>query len=371
MTYDLDFLLAALSFLALLFYHSSTQRRAASAQDRYFWLFMVVGTGDILAELVSSTLIMAARPDLWRVTTLAVTALRLLQTLIPCVLYCYVQSLRHTSERRRRRARLACVLPMAVMLLAVVTDPWTGLLYTVTREGVYLKGPLYPALYVYALLCAGAIVVSSLWHRREMGRREIRAIWEFFLISAACVTVQALFGQRQVTGFGIALGITVLFLTVNNPYQHTDGLTGLLDVRYFHQMCDTEGRHGQKCHLLAVELPQLKSLNWAMGTETGEQMLLQTADTLLRLSHSNQVFRVSDQRFLLLTHSLEEYETSRDILRAYFSQPVSLHGEKVHFPAVIVGVLSCGQVGSSDWSIWSPWPPARRRPWWCRATTRP
>lgn len=52
--YNIDFLIAAMIILLLILYHFLRQRRAKDLNNQVFLLFAVLGTMDVVAELLSN-----------------------------------------------------------------------------------------------------------------------------------------------------------------------------------------------------------------------------------------------------------------------------------------------------------------------------
>ena len=64
MRYNMDFLVAALIFLIVLWHHFMKQRQyAGNKTEKTFQIFMMLGIGDILLDMVSTVVIDNSRPD--------------------------------------------------------------------------------------------------------------------------------------------------------------------------------------------------------------------------------------------------------------------------------------------------------------------
>ena len=348
MDYNMDFLIAALIFLLLILYHFLRQRKAGQANSRAFLFFMAVGIADILFDLISTILILWGGPHLRSATELSLLLLYLMQVLLPFTLFLYTQSLRRTARRVRPAVKTAWAVPAVLMALMVLGNHWSGLLFRMDTQGIYSRGPLYLATYLHALFYVLLCALSSILRYRELGPKRFASIWEFLIIAGTCVAIQAAFNNLLVTGFGISLGIAVLFLTINNPYQYTDNLTGVLDVQCFREIVQEKIVRGKKFHLLSVDLHQIKQVNMVLGTGAGNQMLMQAAQALQEASFSDLVFRVTGKRFLVILHTLEEYMAVRSRIQQYFSAISEQRGAEDAFPVVICGVFDGELLGESD-----------------------
>ena len=79
MIYNIDFLVAALVFLLLLFYHFLSQRKVYNA--------------NIIFDIICTALISMNRPDLAGITNITLTILYLMQAIVPYAMFCYTQTL--------------------------------------------------------------------------------------------------------------------------------------------------------------------------------------------------------------------------------------------------------------------------------------
>ena len=67
MRYNMDFLVAALIFLIVLWHHFMKQRQyAGNKTEKTFQIFMMLGIGDILLDMVSTVVIDNSRPEFAR-----------------------------------------------------------------------------------------------------------------------------------------------------------------------------------------------------------------------------------------------------------------------------------------------------------------
>lgn len=339
MIYNIDFLIAALVFLLLIFYHFLSQRRVHNASNRVFTFFIVIGISDIVFDLLCTVLISLERPELAGITNITLTVLYLMQATVPYAMFCYTQTLRSGTEEKLKKIMALWGIPFFILICLILINMKYGLLFYFDEMGIYMRGPLYMLMYYYALAFVVVIAVCSVVYYKELGRKKFTVIWEFLIIAGTCVVIQAYSNDFLMTGFGIAMGITVLFLTINNPYVYTDNLTGVFDNPYFSEWYDNEIGKNRKVHLLVVDLYQLKRVNKIFGTSVGDQVLIQVAKGMLLINDNNPVFRLLGNRFVLVTRTLREYEKCREKVQDFLKEGFQAGGERVHFHSVICGII--------------------------------
>lgn len=338
MIYNIDFLVAALVVLLLIFYHFLSQRKVYNANSRIFTFFIVIGISDIIFDILCTALISMERPELAGITNVTLTALYIMQATVPYAMFCYTQTLRNAAEEKLKKSMVVWGIPFGLLLGLILLNMKCGVLFYFDAAGRYTRGPLYMLMYYYALAFVVVIAVCSILHFKELGRQKFSVIWEFLLIAGTCVMIQAYSNDFLMTGFGIAMGITVLFLTINNPYGYTDNLTGVFDKPYFSKWYNTEVGKNRKVNLMVVDMYQLKRVNKIFGTSVGDQVLILAAKEMQQINDPNPVFRLTGNRFVLVTRSLWEYEKCRENVRKLLSEGFQVGEERIHFPVIICGI---------------------------------
>lgn len=347
MIYNMDFLIAAFVFLILILYHFLRRKKLDNANSRIFLFFILTGLADIVLDIISSILIMEGN-EAFGLTRLALTGFYLLQVFMMYAMLCYTQSLRDGAAGRIRRTMIVWLIPAAAMGLVIVSNYRNGLLFCFDGSGRYEKGPLYMMMYYYAIVYVGIAAVSSIIYYRELGIEKFGVIWEFLIIAGICVAVQGWCNQLLMTGFGISLGIAVLFLTINNPYGYTDNLTGVFDKTHFGEWIREQMRKGKTLNVITIDIHRLKQLNKVYGTSAGDELLVRIAGKLMEISDTRQIFRVTGNRFLMVTCSLAGYEGTRDQVMKLFGSPFEVNGEQIRLSAIVCGILNGGKLEESD-----------------------
>ena len=348
MVYNMDFLIAALVFLSLILFHFMSQKRLENATSSIFRIFIVIGILDVLLDIFCTVLISWEREELAILTEAALTLLYFLQVLVPYAFVCYAKSLRVTSQAQAKKIIFFWAIPTCIMEILVIGNLWNGIFFSLDPQGIYIRGPFYLGMYGFAFFCVLVAMIDSIMYCKKLGIRKFITIWEFMIIALVCVAIQAYDNDILMTGFGLCLGITVLYLTIHNPYGYMDSLTGMFDKQYFEHWFLEQVEQDTRMHLISIDAYRLKNINKIMGNSVGDKMLVSIADLLQRISLSHQVFRIGSNRFLLVTNSLEEYERCRDEVQEFFYRMFEEDGERFRFPAIICGILDCDKLKECD-----------------------
>lgn len=346
MKYNMSFLAAALVFLLFILYHFSNQKKIESRRNRLFRFFLYVGIMDIVFDIISSVLIVQKIPGTSGLLKLILTIFYMLQAAFPCILLLYITTHRKKMNEHGTAFYLS-ILPAALMEILVLFNTISGIFFRISSEGDYIHGPFYEGMYFCAIFYSLLIVADSIIHYREYGKTRFFIIWEFILITVICVGIQAVHNDLLMTGFGLGLGITVLYLTINNPTQYIDGLTGVFNIQCMQEWSEQAMKKGS-LHAIAVDLHQLKKINMVLSTDFGDHILKTTADMLQEAAETPYIFRTTSKRFVVFTYSLSEYEQVLTKIQNFFHQTVNIHQREYHLSAIICGVINAHTLTTHD-----------------------
>lgn len=348
MVYNMDFLISSLIFLLLILYHFMSQRRIDDFNNRSFLVFLLIGIVDVFFDMFCTILISAHCYEYSNLLEVSMTVLYLMQVAVPYVLFFYSQTLRQCSPERKRRFITIWTIPALLMAIVVCINKWTGWLFYFNEKGEYIRGTMYLGMYAYAAVYVFIIACTSIFFHKELSRRKCITIWELLLVMGTCVAIQAYDNNILMTGFGIGLGITILFLTINNPYEYSDNLTGVFDAKYFSEWAQRQMDRKKTFHVITVDLFYLKRINKIYGSSFGDRILIEAAKEMQLISRGGRVFRITGNRFLLIEETLYEYERMRNDIQKYFEKEFEIYGEHIKLPVITCGVLEAEKLGKCD-----------------------
>lgn len=348
MTYNMDFLIAAMVILLLILWYFLGQKRAENLNNQVFFFWTVLGIMDVTAELISTYYITSERGKFGIMALLTTTVFYLLQALLPYTWICYIQTL-HEKKIISPKKMLLSGVPTFCLISVILTNPFTEKLFYFDLSAGYIKGPWYMLMYYSALgHFVAAFILILIW-KEELGSRKVKILLEILIIVVGGVVIQLLYHPLLTTGFGMSLGILALFITINNPYANTDSLTGLYNHLYLTKKGNELIAAGKSFHIITIYLYQLKHVNKIAGIEGGDYILQSTAKKLSDLC-GKKIFRITGKRFLILASSLEEYEHYLSQLKRMFDVNIKMGVEEKNLtiPIIISGIINAEKLSDCN-----------------------
>ena len=331
MTYNIDFLIAAMVILLLVLWYFLGQKRAEDLNNQVFLFFAVIGILDVVAELASNYYISFPNSNCEIAAMLATTIFYLLQALLPFTVICYIQTL-HDNKIISAKKMFLSGVPTFILMGMILTNPFTEKLFYFDIPAGYMKGPWYMLMY-YSALChmAAALILIVIW-RKKLGYRKVKVLLEILLISGAGVVIQLLYHPLLTTGFGMSLGILVLFITINNPHANIDTLTGSLEEYEYYltqlkRMFDGNSKLNINNKIITVPVIISGIMNAQKLGDSG--LILEYAEYLEALSAKNGLTEVIQDDYqtmngFLYNKRVEQYlhkAITEDLFEIYY-QPV-------------------------------------------------
>ena len=346
MTYNADFLIAAMAILFLILWHFLEQKRAEDLNNQVFLIFVVLVSLDVAAEWLCNSYI-TSNGNFGAAAMISTTVFFLFQAVLPFTVVCYVQTL-HKNRFLSLKKMLLYGIPTLILVGIVLSNPFTEKLFYFDVTTGYQKGPWYMLMYYSAMVHLGASLFLALFWRKSLGRRQTIILLEILLLSGGAVLVQLFHPPLLMTGFGLSLAVLALFITINNPYANTDTLTGLYNQFYLSRKSREMIAAKRTFHVITIYLYQLKHVNKVAGFQGGDRILSQTAQKLAELC-GNRAFRITGKRFLIMTGSLEEYEYDLQKLKEMFSPDRMLDVDEHHMsvPVIISGIIQAQKLGDA------------------------
>ena len=331
MIYNMDFLISAMVILLLILWHFLGQKRAEDLNNQVFLFFAIIGILDVVAELASNYYISFPNSNCEIAAMLATTIFYLLQALLPFTVICYIQTL-HDNKIISAKKMFLSGVPTFILMGMILTNPFTEKLFYFDIPAGYMKGPWYMLMY-YSALChmAAALILIVIW-RKKLGYQKVKSLLEILLISGAGVVIQLLYHPLLTTGFGMSLGILVLFITINNPHANIDTLTGSLEEYEYYltqlkRMFDGNSKLNVNNKIITMPVIISGIMNAQKLGDSG--LILEYAEYLEALSAKNGLTEVIQDDYqtmngFLYNKRVEQYlhkAITEDLFEIYY-QPV-------------------------------------------------
>ena len=348
MEYINCFQITSLVLVTMIAIHYFSHKRLNNAENRNFVCFLAFSGVYVLLDMLSAVIAGGGSSEGCRMSALVLTLYYFCDVILTYWLFCYIRIITGRQKEKYKWLKTGWVVLPAAMLLAVTANLRTGWLFYFDQEGRFIRGSFHFLLYGYVFFFMLVIVAFMLLYGKTAEKEIRRTIWRFWFIEAACLFLQIAAERILLTGFGLSVGLWLIYLTMNNPGEYTDSMTGLFDKQYFDKWIGEKLYRKESFHLLAVDARNMKQINRIYGTRVGDQLLIRAAKGFREITDSVQIFRITGNCFLAVLDSLTDYEKARDGIEEFLKKPFFIENEKVSFHAAICGIMNAEKLEKED-----------------------
>lgn len=184
-----------------------------------------------------------------------------------------------------RKVCIITAIPFFTMLLLIITDPITGLLFTLDENNEYARAS---GVFIHWLISYGYLIESTIQTfvalrkaETKSQRKDLLPLLVFIIWPIAGAVFQMLAYGVTATQSGITLGIVLITIRGQQSEITTDALTGLNNRAAFDKfVADKIRGNGQYFSVLMCDVDKFKSINDTFGHAVGDQALRSVAKAL-------------------------------------------------------------------------------------------
>lgn len=337
MTWNIAAECISIVFLSIIWVYSRKGAPLPSLKNKMFQCCMLATFCAMLSNVIS-TVLLAYPSTAPTILCRMITEIYFLATpLMGLAYYSYTAATIFEDHPGGCRALLIGLLPGLLYALLVLYNPFSGVLFHISPEGVYTQGPLivttYLIFYFYCLIS----VLAALLYRRWLEPQIMKILFIFPLIAAGVIVVQQMVPNVILSGSAATAAILLIYLYLQNKQISLDPLTGLANRQEFQKMMDLMIRKGQSFLVMVISLRDFKQINDHFGQRVGDHFLRQIAAVLKETAIPYPVYRFGGDEFAVLVRRQNQnlMTALADKILDQMHQPFTADGYVYHFSAVI------------------------------------
>lgn len=233
--------------------------------------------------------------------------------------FIYSESLMNMKWTKITKMYFIFAIPELVLLILLVTSYWSGIIFSVTPDFIYNRGPLLPLAsaidIVYPTITCFRSLSRSFKKKYYVNSEEYRNMAGFIIFPAIGTGLVIMDANAPYLASSIMLALVFTFFSIENTIIQTDPLTNLPNRRKLYPYVDTIiEKHNdfslKDFYFILVEITNLKTINEQYGNKEGDHALILLADVIKRVCRDYSAYgaRYSDNRFCVALETEEPDE---------------------------------------------------------------
>lgn len=215
------------------------------------------------------------------------------------------------------------------MLALICTSPLTGWIFTISGNGVYRHGPLFPLLFVASIGILLYNFVVYIRHRRRMSVVSRVTLIIFEVVPLFAIVFENIFKPWLIGGFVTAALLTFVYTLLENPdnylfhdtYCYNDRALAMNLERFMHSR--------PAFNIFVVHFDRTDYLRRLFGNQTGSTFVDAVSAVLRTKFNRDQIYAVTNACFAVISDHAGEAEHDIDRIRRLFDQPIAMGDTQV------------------------------------------
>jgi len=213
------------------------------------------------------------------------------RNLTAVVYYAYLISLTDTWHKLAGSLwlKLIFAVPYSSVIVALITNPWTGLVFYFDETLQYIRGDGIYILYASSVIYLIAGFCHLMRYRKLFSRSNLVALKLLFPLTAGAVLFQFIFPNLLVEVFATVIALMFIILTVQRPEENVHPALGIANSQAHTFLIKRAFFNHKPFDLILIRLVNHSSILTILGTEVLNQFLLVIIDNIRKLCEENKI----------------------------------------------------------------------------------
>lgn len=300
MKYNLHYDIAALVLAFIILIHFYQKKSIRTRQTRIFtrllWMCLITNLLDIL------TVVMDARRDV----PFAVIAVNLVYLVafnsLPFMYYLYLFHMAKRRESWQAGEKLILYVPVTLTVLAILSSPITGLIFSYSMEEGYSHGAGFPFLYLSTGIYMIMSLVMTVRYRATLTRWQQTSVYFYLFASLTGIVLQVVLPDILTLQFAVALSLLLTYLSLENPDDDEDKRLGIFNRRGFDKLITMLVGKVDEFHIFVVTITNIQSIREAVGVEFSLAIIKQLIDKLRPAVRPSELCYLAEGKFAVIVY---------------------------------------------------------------------
>lgn len=230
--------------------------------------------------------------------------------------WCLYEDLKlYKSISRVKRIYRYAFIPALILVIAAITNMFFPIIFYLDEMNVYHRLPLSYAFYfvdLCYLLHSGAVLKK---YEKQYGKISFFPLYLMAVPVVLGCALQMMFYGVSLIWVSIAVGLTSIYMSLQNEFSYLDTLTNLYNRAYLdYKMESMLKEKNPKVGAIMIDVDFFKSINDTFGHSTGDEALVDVARVIVFSKPDKAIAtRFAGDEFILLVNNTNDNEMKKII----------------------------------------------------------
>lgn len=284
MVKNISFDIASAILLCVLLGSIVFRKMTKGTANRVFLFGVICAIFASCMDIWATTLDNAGSGDVFGVSLLH-TLFLIAHNINPLLQVFFVISLLDIWHRIDRHTwlKILLIVPYAYTFLAIVTNPFTHIIFTVDAENGYQHSWAFFSLYVpVAIYVIIDMVIIARYHKQLKVRRII-SLLTLSVVPLIAVAVHLVAPVQRVECFGIAIAMMFVSVGIQRPEDYMDTSTGLFKMSAYAKDMRQNFENGKHVNVVMLNIGNMNNLRNMLGFDLSTELVGNIAKKIMLL----------------------------------------------------------------------------------------
>ena len=222
--------------------------------------------------------------------------------------WCLYEDLKlYRSMTRVKRIYTYAFIPAVIMVIIALVNMFVPIIFRIDEQNVYSR---LPFSYVYYIVDIGYVLLSIFIYKGYERRYGKIRFFPLYLMIGPIVlgcAIQVVIYGVSLMWISTAVGLTAIYMSIQNEFSYLDKLTGLYNRAYLDYLLETSTREKNNLGGIMIDVDYFKQINDTYGHSYGDEALIDVARILTFGKPDKAVaIRFAGDEFIILVKGVSE-----------------------------------------------------------------
>lgn len=342
------FQIAAACFFVMIVLFYFKYKKLPLAVNKIFSIMLYIGAANIILDLITVYTLshVASVPSFINRSFHQAFVLSLNAFMYVFFLYVYRQT--HKNQVRNVKNVIIQSIPFYASVVFVF---FGSIYYRVEGQKMYSYGIIPSTTYFIVTIYTIFIAYYLIKYRSVLSNEKVLAISGALIIEVVLGIVQIIFPVFLLSGLGVSLVFSFLYLSLENPRDNIEAEINLFNKHALTEVMEENFANKREFHVLIVALDDLATINFRFGQRFGNQLIKDMGDYISEKLGA-QVFHPKGNALVVLMYANKQNVLkSIDDVQSCFDRNWTVNNVNTTFKLRMT-LLSCPQYAESIDSVY-------------------
>ncbi|WP_026521127.1 GGDEF domain-containing protein [Butyrivibrio sp. VCB2001] len=222
--------------------------------------------------------------------------------------WCLYEDLKlYRSMTRVKKIYTYAFIPAVIMVLIAIVNMFVPIIFRIDEQNVYSR---LPFSYVYYIVDIGYVLFSIFIYKGYERRYGKIRFFPLYLMIGPIVlgcAIQVVIYGVSLMWISTAVGLTAIYMSIQNEFSYLDKLTGLYNRAYLDYLLETSTREKNNLGGIMIDVDYFKQINDTYGHSYGDEALIDVARIITFGKPDKAVaLRFAGDEFIILIKGVSE-----------------------------------------------------------------